>query len=174
MPYEVYDPRENKAGKAGESTMLKRIAFAALGLTLVAAFGVFLYRTLASPPNCDVCYRPIHEETFYRIHLASGESMDVCCPRCACGFRGPAGLSVGYTKVRIDAAKGSYVENSHVHLCSHSPVQEDRSGTQYEVAWDRCLPSLIAFESPAEARAFQAKNGGVIKSYDELLREGSP
>jgi hypothetical protein len=180
MPYEVYDPRENKGGKAGESTMLKRIAFAALGLTLVAAFGVFLYRTIASPPNCDVCYRPIHEETFYRIHLASGESMDVCCPRCGLRFQEGrrdivrAEATDFYTKVRIDAAKGSYVENSHVHLCSHSPVQEDRSGTQYEVAWDRCLPSLIAFESPAEARAFQAQNGGVIKSYDELFREGSP
>ena len=160
--------------------MLKRIAFAAVGLALVAAFGVFLYRTLGSSPSCDVCYRPIHEETFYRIHLASGESMDVCCPRCGLRFQEGrrdivrAEATDFYTKVRIDAAKGSYVENSHVHLCSHSSVQEDRSGTQYEVAWDRCLPSLIAFESRAAARAFQAQNRGVVKTYEELLREGSP
>jgi len=36
--------------------MLKRIAFAAVGLMLVAAFGVFLYRTLGSSQSCDVCY----------------------------------------------------------------------------------------------------------------------
>ena len=160
--------------------MLKRIAFAAVGLTLVSAFGVFLYRTLGSSPSCDVCYRPIHEETFYRIHLASEESMDVCCPRCGLRFQEDrqdvvrAEATDFYTKVLVDAAEAFYVENSHVHLCSHSPVQEDRSGTQYEVAWDRCLPSLIAFESQAGARAFQAQNGGVIKTYEELLREGSP
>jgi len=160
--------------------MLKRIAFAAVGLTLVAALGVFLYRTLGSSPSCDVCYRPMHEETYYRIHLASEKSMDFCCPRCGLRFQEGrrdvvrAEATDFYAKVRVDADKAFYVENSLVHLCSHSPVQDDRSGTQYEVAWDRCLPSLIAFESRAAARAFQAQNGGVIKTYEELLREGSP
>jgi hypothetical protein len=160
--------------------MLKRIAFAAGGLTLVAAFGVFLYRTLGSSPSCDVCYRPMHEEMYYRIHLASEKSMDLCCPRCGLRFQEGrrdvvrAEATDFYTKVLVDAAKAFYIENSLVHLCSHSPVQEDRSGTQYDGAWDRCLPSLIAFESRAAAKAFQAQNGGVIKIYEELLREGSP
>jgi hypothetical protein len=157
--------------------MLKRIAFAAMGLTLAAAFGVFLYRTLGSSANCDVCYRPMHEETLYRIHLASKKSMDACCPRCGLRFQEgrrdvvSAEATDFYTKVRVAADKAFYVENSRVHLCSHSPVQEDRAGTQYEVAWDRCLPSLIAFQSQVEARGFQTQNGGVIKSYGELLRE---
>ena len=74
-----------------------------------------------------------------------------------------------YKKDRMDADKAFYVENSPVHFCSHSAVQEDRSGTQYEVAWDRCLPSLIAFESRAAALKFQNQNGGDVKTYAELL-----
>jgi hypothetical protein len=58
-----------------------------------------------------------------------------------------------------------------VHACSHSLVQEDRSGTQYQVAWDRCLPSLVAFESRGAAEVFRKSNGGTIKTYDELVAE---
>lgn len=160
--------------------MLKRIAFAALGLTLAAALGVFLYQTLGSSANCDVCYRPLHAETTYRIHLADGRTMDACCPRCGLRFQEGRQDVVGAEatdfehKTRLDADDAFYVENSRVHPCSHLSIQEDRSGAKYQVAWDRCLPSLIAFESEATARSFQARNGGVIKTYEELLVEESP
>jgi len=52
-------------------------------------------------------------------------------------------------------------------------VREDRSGGQYEVAWDRCLPSLIAFSSRQAALKFQEENGGNIKTYEELLADHS-
>ena len=114
--------------------MLKRIALVTAGLALVAAFGIFLRSTLDSSLGCDVCYRPMHEETFYRIHLADGETMDVCCPRCGLRFQEGrrdvvrAEVTDFYTKDRMDADKAFYVENSPVHFCSHSAVQEDRSG----------------------------------------------
>ena len=60
-----------------------------------------------------------------------------------------------------------------MHFCGHASVREDRSGRQYEVAWDRCLPSLIAFSSREAARKFQKENGGDIKTYAELLAEHS-
>jgi hypothetical protein len=139
-----------------------------------------LYTVLGSSPQCDLCYRPIHPETHYRIHLASGQSMEVCCPRCGLRFqegrRDVARVEATdfETQKRVDAERAFYVENSRVHPCTHPAVEEDRSGTKYEVAWDRCLPSLIAFESRASAGAFQARNGGVVKTYEELLQERSP
>ncbi len=160
--------------------MLKRIVTGAVGLTLVAALGTFLYMSYRPPDRCDVCYRPLHRETYYRIHLSDGKSLDVCCPRC--GLRFQAGrkdvvrteVTDFDTKKLVRADKAFYVEGSPVHFCSHEPLEEDRSGTQYEVAWDRCLPSLIAFESEATAKTFQSQNGGAVKTYDDLLAESNP
>jgi hypothetical protein len=160
--------------------MLKRLILATAGLGMVAVAGAILYSQLAASDRCDVCYRPMHAETSYRIHLADGRTMDACCPRCGLRFQEARQDVVGAEatdferKTRLDADDAFYVENSRVHPCSHFSIQEDRSGTKYQVAWDRCLPSLVAFESEASARSFQARNGGVIKTYEELLAEESP
>jgi len=157
--------------------MTKRILQAVAAVTLVVAVGAFIYVQTDSPAQCDVCYRPMHAETFYRIHLASGETKDVCCPRCGLRFQEGRDDVVAvevtdfYTRERVDAATAYYVENSPVHFCSHAGVQEDRTGGQYEVAWDRCLPSLIAFGSEKEAARFQRDNGGSVKTYDALRAE---
>jgi len=159
--------------------MTKRILQAVAALVLVAAVGAFIYVQTDSPEQCDVCYRPMHAETFYRIHLANGETKDVCCPRCGLRFQEGRDDVVGvevtdfYARKRVDATTAYYVENSPIHFCSHADVQEDRSGAQYEVAWDRCLPSLIAFASKDDAERFQRENGGNVKTYDELLAEHS-
>jgi len=157
--------------------MLKRVAAVVVGLALVTGVGIFLYSSLESPAVCDVCYRPLHEGTFYRIHLADGKSVDVCCPRCGLRFQEGRQDVVGaevadfYTQEHVDAMKAVFVENSSMHTCSHAPVHEDRSGTQYEVAWDRCLPSLVGFKSRAEAMKFQEQYGGAIETYAELLQQ---
>lgn len=159
--------------------MTKRILQAVAALTLVAAVGAFVYVQTNSPAECDVCYRPMHAETFYRIHLDNGDTKDVCCPRCGLRFQEGRDDVVGvevtdfYTRERVDAATAYYVEASPVHFCSHAAVQEDRSGVQYEVAWDRCLPSLIGFASKEDAERFQRENGGSVKTYDELRAEHS-
>ena len=159
--------------------MAKRILQVAAALALVAAVGTFVYVRMDDPNACDVCHRPMHQATFYRIHLQSGETKDVCCPRCGLRFQEGRDDVVGtevtdfFTKQRVDAAVAYYVENSPVHFCSHARMHEDRSGGQYVVAWDRCLPSLIAFRSRDEAEKFRHDNGGDIKTYDELLLERS-
>ncbi len=160
--------------------MLKRIILAAVGLTFVAVVGAAIYSNLEPSDQCDVCYRPLHKETYYRIHMTGGKVLDVCCPRCGLRFQ-EGREDIVHTEVTdfdtkelLDADQAFYVEGSPVHFCSHAPLEEDRSGTQYEVAWDRCLPSLIAFESRGAAVRFQDQNGGVIKTHDELLEEPAP
>jgi hypothetical protein len=145
-------------------------------LGLLAAAAYLLY--VNQPPACAVCHRPIHQATFYRIHLSSGEIEDICCPRCGLHFQlgrtDIAGAEAAdfVTGERFQASEAYYVENSSVHLCcSEDPVEKDWSGTQYSLTWDRCLPSLVAFKSREEAAAFVRQNGGVFKSYEELLAE---
>ena len=159
--------------------MVKRVLQALAALALVAAVGTILYDQWDEPDTCDVCYRSMHRETFYRIHLENGESKEVCCPRCGLRFQegrddvAATEVTDFYTRQHIDAAVAYFVEGSPVHFCSHASVREDRSGGQYEVTWDRCLPSLIAFSSREAAKKFQKENGGDIKTYAELLAEHS-
>jgi hypothetical protein len=74
---------------------------------------------------------------------------------------------------RLPARQAFYVEGSSVHPCCKDIAEKDRSGVRYDLAWDRCLPSLIAFKSRDEAVAFRSQYGGVIKAYDELSLEES-
>jgi len=159
--------------------MKKRILQAVAALALLAAAGAFIFIYTGDPRAGDVCYRPLHAETFYRIHLENGKSKDVCCPRCGLRFQEGRNDVVGvdatdfYTQERIDAVTAYYVESSPVDFCSDAAVQLDRDGFQYQMTWDLCLPSVIGFASQENAKRFQRKNGGSVKTYDELRAERS-
>lgn len=159
--------------------MKKRILQAVAASALAAAAGAFIYVHAGDPRAGDVCLRPLHAETFYRIHLENGKNTDVCCPRCGLRFQEGRNDVVGvdatdfYTKERVDAVTAYYVESSPVDFCSGAAVQLDRDGFQYQMAWDLCLPSVIGFASQEKAERFQREYGGSVKTYDELRAEHS-
>ncbi len=127
---------------------------------------------------CDACHRPMHAETQFQVRLEGGETRALCCSRCGMRFQLERGDAVGAevadyaTKTLIDAHSVYFIKDSSVSLCTHSPpVREDRTGSQFQVTWDRCLPSLVAFQSQELADAFRKQNGGLVKTYEELLLE---
>jgi hypothetical protein len=105
--------------------------------------------------------------------LKDGGSVDACCPRCALhlDIEKPtevARLSVedSVTGEAIDARAAFYVEGSDAQACYPGPDHSPREpGVPYEVKFDRCLPSLIAFKSESEARDFQRHSGGRLLSF---------
>jgi hypothetical protein len=159
--------------------MVKRVVLALAAVAAVGALSLLLYRASRPDDLCDVCLRPMHQETYYRVHHTDGEVTELCCPRC--GIRHQFGREdVSHAEVAdyrttelLNAEEAFFVEGSEVHACVHEgTVQKDLSGSQYSLDWDRCLPSLIAFDSRQAAEAFQRTNGGIVRSYDELLAEG--
>ena len=75
-------------------------------------------------------------------------------------------------KKLIDVDSAYSVEDSSVSLCAHSPpLRGDRICSQYQVTWDRCFPSPVAFQSRELADAFRKQNGGLVRTYEELLLE---
>lgn len=157
--------------------MFKRILIAVVILGLLGWAGRYVYIQLHEAPVCTVCHRAVHGHTSVRIHLRGGGAQEVCCPRCGLRFMqgrddvGGADVVDFDTGERFDAKEAFYVENSSVNMCSQHRVEKDGSGVQYDLAWDRCLPSLIAFRSRATAAAFRSQNGGEIKLYEELLQQ---
>jgi hydrogenase maturation factor HypF (carbamoyltransferase family) len=157
---------------------LKQVVLATAAVAVVASVGYYVYTHLESEPLCQACYRAIHGETHYRVHFEDGSVEHVCCPRC--GLRVQAGrsdvvsadASDFLTQESIDAKGAFYVEGSAVVMCRHDErVKEDRSGAQYQLTWDRCLPSVIAFSTRDAAETFQKQSGGTVRTYAELQRE---
>jgi hypothetical protein len=160
------------------SRAVKR-AIAILGAVgLVGLAGSFVYTHVQPEPLCEACHRSIHSETYFRVFLSDGSVEDVCCPRCALRFQEGrtdvtgSDVSDFETRERVDAERAFYVEDSSVAMCRHdAPLKEDRSGVQYQLTWDRCLPSLVAFSTREAAEGFRRENGGAIKTYAELKAE---
>ncbi len=135
---------------------------------------------LGGEGQCDFCLRPLQEKTHYRIHLQTGETKQVCCPRCGLHFQegrsdvARAEVTDYESGQSLPAENATFVENSSVMLCCKTSVQRDRSGGQFELSWDRCMPSLIAFRSPINAERFRKRHGGTVKSYALMMLESRP
>jgi hypothetical protein len=164
--------------EARRNDSVKRVLAIVAAVVALGLASTYLYDQLRPEPLCEACHRAIHDETLYRVHLKDGRVAHVCCPRCGLRFQegrddvASADVADFLTQDRVDAEKAFYVEDSSVVMCRHDGrVKEDRSGDQYELTWDRCLPSLVAFSSRASAEAFRKEKGGVIKSYDDLKHE---
>jgi hypothetical protein len=149
------------------------LAALAIGLTV----GLYTY-SVRNPATCDVCRRPMHHETLYRIHLRDGSQQETCCPRCGLRFQqnrdDVTRVEVADFDARgmIDARTAFYVEASAVHLCcAEEMARRDAEGGQYVLAWDRCMPSLVAFRNREAAERFRREKGGLLKNYAQLLVE---
>ena len=146
---------------------------------IVALFaGAVYFLFLGQPVVCDLCGRPLHQETLYRIHLRDGEVTQACCPRCGLHFQQGRDDIVALevadfrTNELLDATLALYVEDSSVNMCYlDTPVHRHIEGVESRLVWDRCLPGLLAFQSREDAEEFKREKGGLIKTYEQLLEE---
>jgi hypothetical protein len=126
--------------------------------------------------RCWVCQREIHSQVKAVLTLENGKKVPACCPRCALRYREEPGSRVkeiqltdyaGHRPLPVDRAY--LVEGSDETPClhHHAPVMDD-SRTPMGVCYDRCMPSLIAFATPEEARAFLKDHGGTLYAPGEL------
>jgi len=145
-------------------------------LALFAGAVYFLF--LGQPVVCDLCGRPLHQETLYRIHLSDGQVTQACCPRCGLHFQQGRDdvvlveVADFRTSKLLDATQAFYVEDSSVNLCYlDTPVRRHIEGTESTLTWDRCMPGLLAFQLRENAEEFKREKGGLIKTYEQLLEE---
>ena len=171
-------PPAAPAERAGKGSQVLRGTALTLLFLLLAGITWFLY-TLG-PGTCAVCQRPLHGDSTYRIVLAEGGILDVCCPRCGLHYQELNGHRVKEAWIGdistgdlLPAEQAVYVEDSSVQqCCAMERPREDGSGRPYTLAWDRCLPGLAAFKDRRSALEFQRSRGGVIRSYQDLLAAG--
>jgi len=126
---------------------------------------------------CPFCDRMVHSVTSYRIRI--GDHMVVaCCPRCGMhaqltqeeGKGGIAWATDVNTGESVAAESATYVEGGDVQYCTHGdqPMMREPHGASTR-EYDRCLPTLVAFKTPQEAKVYQEHHGGRVLSYSQAL-----
>ncbi len=157
---------------------IRNVFIAFLFLAVVGGGSYFTYRRLVLPSNqCDVCGREIHAGHESIVLLKSGKKFQTCCPRCALHHeqQNPGrvtGVLVAdhTTGEKIKTQDAVYVEGSDEVPCmSMSATPPREPGVEYKVAYDRCVPSLLAFKEEAAARKFIAVHGGRLLSYEQVM-----
>ncbi len=156
----------------------KGLSYALILLAGIAA-GVFAVRMTGratAAPVCDACRRPANTRS--RAAGFLGNKREVfCCPACALTAHRQSGRGVRLTEVTdyntgktVPPERSYFVRGSDVNLCEHAharPMVDETKRTAAE-QFDRCSPSILAFQTQGAARTFAAAHGGSVMSFDEL------
>lgn len=130
---------------------------------------------------CPFSGRPIHPQTRAFVAIG-GKKYETCCVRCAIIEAQQTGKPLRILKVAdfetrklLDPASAWFLVDSSVDFCARmAPMTKNPDNEDiYFPAFDRCSPSILAFSSEKQARAFIAKHGGTIKRLDDLEREAT-
>ncbi len=158
--------------------MVRKIILGISILLVVALAGAVIRRYQAEHTEqiCQVCNRPVHAGMGYRLELAA-RSETACCPRCGMHYELQHAGSVKnalardfYTGAEIPAQKAFYVEGGNQVYCAHvQPVERKEMQSAAQLAYDRCIPALVAFTTVSDADKYRAEHGGRLLNYAEAL-----
>ena len=158
--------------------MPKSSSWAAFAAIFVVA-GVLLYAGWTALDRdrgsaCSVCGRPVHMAS--RVDGSTeGRILTFCCAACALRAEGQGAQAIRLTRVfdydsgeALDPAHAVAVVGSDVNLCMRDHVLMDSHKEASELHFDRCSPSVLAFENAEAAETFQKLHGGVVRPVTDL------
>ncbi|HUJ10832.1 MAG TPA: hypothetical protein VL171_12465 [Verrucomicrobiae bacterium] len=124
---------------------------------------------------CAVCGRAECKGMAFRVTLSNGKTVETCCPRCALHYLEANHLTARTMEATdfatghwIGATEAVYVSDSDVHPCAALETRLDPQGCCMTKAYDRCLPSLVAFAAKDRALAFQKSHGGQLVAFQDI------
>ncbi len=149
------------------------------GILLGLAGGAWYLISQRQAKVCPFSGREIHPQARALVMLG-GRRYEACCLRCAIIEAQQTGEQLRVLEVAdfettklLDPDKAWFVENSRINYCiSMSPAAASPGRKTVALrVFDRCAPSVYAFASEQQARAFMAQRGGVLKRLDDLQQE---
>jgi hypothetical protein len=155
-------------------TLVTFLALAAIGVT---SYFAVRYETKPNPNFCNICNRPIHRGMAFLVQT-EGHMEHACCPRCGMHFAlnhpGKA-QKVWATDLNsgelMPAETAYYDEGGNIDYCAAHGEAVQRQPQSVSVRdYDRCLPTLVAFKTHAEAETYQKEHGGRVLNYGEALQ----
>lgn len=158
--------------------MTRKVSVAALVLLVTVAALLLagewnLHRR--SQQVCSICARHINPKAEVIAEIG-GHRHHVCCAHCAVteGFQEHKRVRLievsDYNSGRkLDPRHALYVDGSRVVACEHDMTRMGEMKQVEQAAFDRCSPGTFAFPTRSEADSFAAKNGGAVRTMEEML-----
>ncbi len=140
----------------------------------ILAYSGWRYFEAREHHSCSACARPIHEH-MRTIATVDGKVGDYCCPACALSEHQQAGKPVQVTKLTdfltgkpLEPQTAYVVRDSNVNPCARHELAVTSDKQPMHTHFDRCSPSLLAFQDAEGARAFAAERGGQVLRFADL------
>ncbi len=149
-----------------------------VGLVVGAYYGGKRW-VASSSPICKFCQRQIHQNMRV-VATSGGKRIEACCLRCVLTGE-QQGVAVkrlvtvtDYISTQtLDPERAHYVEGSDAAPCAAAPVKRGEPEEPFIRAFDRCLPSVVAFRSRQDADRFSVAHGGRVVRLEDLMAEVS-
>ena len=112
------------------------------------------------------------------VAVLDGKRATYCCPACALSEHQQSGKPVHVveltdylTNASLKPETSFVVRNSDVNPClQHHPAIGENS-QPLEERFDRCAPSVLAFQDQRAAAAFAGEHGGQVLKFSDFASE---
>jgi hypothetical protein len=112
------------------------------------------------------------------VAMVNGKRAIYCCPACALSEHQQSGKPVQVVELTdylssspLKPETSYLVRNSDVNPClQHHPATGENS-QPLESQFDRCTPSLLAFQDQKSASAFAGEHGGQVVRFSDFASE---
>ncbi len=150
--------------------------FWVLGVFVVLALGFAGWTAVVRPDadHCYACNRPVHAHS-RTVALVNGRAKLFCCPACALSQHEQSGKPVRITQLTsyvtgrpVSPGNAFLVRGSDLNMCETTRELIDPDKRPADLRYDRCAPSLIAFENRADAVRFTREHGGEVRPFGEI------
>lgn len=157
----------------------RNIAAGFIAILVLAGLGYSGWRfvTERGAQSCKACARPVHAH-MKTVAILDGKRATYCCPACALSEHQQSGRPVRVVEltdylsnVPLKPETSFVVRNSDVNPClQHHPAIGENS-QPLEAHFDRCSPSVLAFQDQKTASAFAGEHGGQVVKFSDFATE---
>lgn len=160
--------------------MQRRSALAAIVAILVLAglgYSAWHFVKERSDQSCGACRRPVHSH-MKTVAMVDGKRGVYCCLACALSEQQQSGRRVQVVETTdflsnnpLNPENSYVVRNSDVNPCLQHHPAVGENNQPLEALFDRCTPSVLAFQDQKEARAFASQHGGQVLRFSDFASE---
>ncbi len=127
---------------------------------------------------CRACARPVHAH-MRTVAILDGRRETYCCPACALSEHQQSGQPVEVVELTDYLTNGPLkpgssfiVRNSDMNPClQHHHPEVSENSQPLESHFDRCSPSVLAFQDQKSAAAFAGEHGGQVTKFSYFAAE---
>ena len=160
--------------------MQRKNLYAAVVAILVLAglgYSTWYFVHVRSAQSCKACMRPVHSH-MKTVAIVDGKRAIYCCPACALSEHQQSGKQVQVVELTDYLSNGPLkpgssfvVRNSDVNPCLQHHPAVDETNQPLESHFDRCTPSVLAFQDRRTAVTFASAHGGQVVKFSDFASE---